>query len=68
MLIGEERSHHTVAQIAPVDHDEQQNFPSSMCFTSSPMNHEPALMSSWAYVRRIDLLIQMNLAKAHEMA
>ena len=39
----------------PVDHEEQQNFDSSICFTSSPMNHDPVLTSSWAYVRRRDL-------------
>lgn len=39
----------------PVDHEEQQNFPSSICFASSPMNHDPVLTSSWANVLRIDL-------------
>lgn len=39
----------------PVDQDEQQNLASSICLTSSPINQEPTLTSSWAYVRRIDL-------------
>lgn len=39
----------------PADWDEQQNFCSSMCLTSRPINHDPALISSWAYVRRTNL-------------
>lgn len=39
----------------PRDQEEQQNFLSFMCFTSSPINHDPALTSSCAYVRRISL-------------
>lgn len=39
----------------PVDQDEQQNLFSSMCITSSPINHDPVLTSSCAYVRRINL-------------
>jgi len=50
------------------DDQEQQNFPSLMCFTSSPINHDPVLTSSWAYIRRIDLektkeWCQLNSAK-----
>lgn len=37
------------------DQEEQQSLPSSTCLTSRPMNHEPTLTSSCAYVRRIDL-------------
>ena len=32
----------------PADQDEQQNFDSSTCLTSSPINQDPALTSSWA--------------------
>ena len=39
----------------PVDQGEQQNFPSSTCFISSPINQDPVVTSSWAYIRRIDL-------------
>lgn len=45
----------------PEVHNEQHSFPSSTCLTSSPINHDPTLMSSWAYVRRIDLAIQSKL-------
>lgn len=38
----------TPAQIAPEAHDEQQNFFSSMCLISSPINQEPTLTSSCA--------------------
>lgn len=44
----------------PVDEGEQQNFLSSTCLTSSPINQEPALTSSWAYIRRIDLQEEEN--------
>ena len=33
-----------------------------MYFTSSPINHDPALTSSWAYVRRIDLENQRKMS------
>lgn len=51
---------HAAAHIDPDDHEEQQNFLSWMCFTSSPINHDPALTSSCAYVRRIYLLVDIN--------
>lgn len=41
----------------PGDHEEQQKFPSLMNFAASPMNHDPVLTSSCAYVLRIDLKI-----------
>lgn len=39
----------------PDAQEEQQNFPSSTCLTSSPMNQDPAVTSSWEYVRRNNL-------------
>lgn len=44
-----------VVREIPDAQDEQQNFVSSIYFTSSPINHDPVVTSSWAYERRIDL-------------
>ena len=44
--------------------EEQQNLPSSMCFTSSPINHDPLLTSSLAYAQRIDLENQRKMSNS----
>lgn len=38
----------TREQETPDDQDEQQNFLSSACMASAPINQEPAETSSWA--------------------
>lgn len=57
---------HAAAHTAPEDHDEQHSFPSLTCLTSRPIIHDPTLTSSWANVRRIDLLMEINCATALE--
>jgi len=59
-LLGTREGERERERERPDDQDEQQNVLSSTCLTSSPINQDPTLTSSWAYVRRMDLPTQKN--------